>query len=345
MIECEGLALGIALEHKLGQLFVLLHNNAPVRFGKGGRVIWRGNNGFHAKLREPKVEHGAYIFKKIRVGVGKRAAHVIAFSSAGVDQPLELRHYLFPAAVAGIVHTETVMYLLAPIKAQYNVAHFLIGKIYNIVVNKHAVRGKREAEVFVFFLFYAARIGYKLLHNIEIHQRLAAEEVHFKIVPRAGVFNKEVKRALAYLVAHYGPFAMIFTLTCKAIGAVKVACMRNVQAQCLYNARCFGLERARHRLKRIRGKKLARGLQLGYLVIALGNVLGGFVGIFFGYGGYNVRPVRRFKRGNHVVRYVIHGVHRAGAYIKHYIVTAKLILMDHILSFVLKMPPVVGRHS
>lgn len=94
------------------------------------------------------------------------------------------------------------MYLLAPIKAQYNVAHFLIGKIYNVVVNKHAVRGKREAEVFVFFLFYAARIGYKLLHNIEIHQRLAAEEVHFKIVPRAGVFNKEVKRALADLVAH-----------------------------------------------------------------------------------------------------------------------------------------------
>ena len=121
--------------------------------------------------------------------------------------------------------------------------------------------------------------------------------------------------------------------------------MRNVQAQRLYNASRFGLQCACHRLESIGRKKLARGLQLGYLVIALGNVLGGFVGVFFGYGGYNVRPVRRFKRGNHVVRHVIHGVHRAGAYIKHYIVTAKLILMDHILSFVLKMPPVVGRHS
>ena len=345
MIECEGLALGIALEHKLGQLFVLIHNYAPVFLRKCGRVIGRGNNGFHAQFRKAEIEHGAYIFKKIGVSVGKRAAHVIAFFAACIYKPLEFGYYLFPAAVAGIVHAEAVVYLLAPIKAQYNVAHFLIGKIYNVVVNKHAVRGKREAEVFVFFLFYAARIGYKLLHNIEIHQRLAAEEVHFKIVPRAGVFNKEVKRALADLVAHYGPFAMIFTLTCKAIGAAKVACMRNVQAQRLYNASRFGLQRTSHRLESIGRKKLARGLQLGYLVIALGNVLGGFVGIFFGYGGYNVRPVRRFKRGNHVVRHVIHGVHRAGAYIKHYIVTAKFILMDHILSFVLKMPPVIGRHS
>ena len=70
------------------------------------------------------------------------------------------------------------------------------------------------------FLFAGTGIRDKLLYDVEIHQRFAAEEVDFQIVTRAGMFEQEIKRLLADLKGHESAVAVVLALACKAVGAV-----------------------------------------------------------------------------------------------------------------------------
>ena len=181
--------------------------------------------------------------------MGKGSAHIVIFAAARLDEFLKLRNDFFPASVSCIINAVAVVNLLAAVKAQNNVAHLTVCKVYHIIVNKHSVGGEGKAEIFALFLFNASCVLHKLFHNVKVHQRFAAEKVHLKIAPCSGVFNEEIERPLSDIKAHEGSFSVILSLRGKAIGAVEVAGVGNVQAKRLDNARGTRLKLACHRLK------------------------------------------------------------------------------------------------
>ena len=54
----------------------------------------------------------------------------------------------------------------------------LVYEIYLIIVKQQSVSGYGKTEVFIILLFNAAGIFNSLLHNVKVHQRFAAKEIH-----------------------------------------------------------------------------------------------------------------------------------------------------------------------
>ena len=160
--------------------------------------------------------------------MGKGTAHIISLTASCLHKLLELGNDSLPASSACVVNTVTVVNLLASVKAQNNVGALAVGEIDNVIVDKHTVGGESEAEILLGFLLNASGISNKLLDYVKIHKRLATEEIDLKIVSCAGIFNKEIKGSLSDLEAHKRSVAVILALTCKAIGAVKVAGVSNM---------------------------------------------------------------------------------------------------------------------
>ena len=264
--------------------------------------------------------------------MGKRTTHVVVLPLTCLHQLLKLGHDPIPTAVARIVYAETVVDLLAPIEAQHHVAALAVGKIDHIVVDLQAVGGEGKAEILMFLLLNGAGIGHQVLHHLEVHQRLTAEEVHLQVAAAAGVLHKEIQRTLTHLKAHDGTLTVILALTCKAVGAVEVAGMGHMEAQGLHHTRRLFLQLTCHRLKGVGGKELSRLLQGNHLSIALGkvslrNVL--TAAVFLLHGGEDLFLRMRFKQTDDVVGHLVHHMDSPRTHIQHHIVTAQFILMNH----------------
>ena len=116
MIEGKRLTRFSALKHFFRQLFVLLHYYRLVLFGKRVRILRVADHRFHTKLCKAQTKHSFYIFKKIGVGVGKSTPHIIVFAAPRLYELLKFRHDFFPAAVAGVIHTQSVVNFLSAVK-------------------------------------------------------------------------------------------------------------------------------------------------------------------------------------------------------------------------------------
>ena len=107
--------------------------------------------------------------------------------------------------------------------------------------------------------------------------------------------------------------------------------MRHVQAERLDHAGGLFLELAGHRLKRVGRKELARIAQGFHLRIAGGDLL--FVHlalVLAGDLGDHLLARLRLKARDDVVGDLVHHMHGAGAHVQHDVVTAELILMNHL---------------
>ena len=220
VVEGKGSALAVALDHKLRELFVLLKNYRQVVLGQLSGVSGRANYRLHAELGKAEVKHDLNVLKKIGVGMRKCTPHIIVFAAARRDQLLKLGNDPVPASVSGIIHSEAVVNLAPAVKTQHHIAHLAVGKVNNVVVNKHSVCRQRKTEVLARLFFNAARIGDKTLYHVEVHQRLAAEKVDLKIAPFARIGYKKIQSLLSHLKAHHRALAVVFSLTGKAVRAV-----------------------------------------------------------------------------------------------------------------------------
>ena len=235
------------------------------------------------------------------------------------------------------------MDLLAAVQTEHHVAALPVGPLDHVVIHQNAVGGQGKAEVLAPLLFHAAGIGYQILHYLEVHQRLAAKEVHFQIASGARVLHEKVQRPLAHLKAHDCPLAVVFSLACKAVRAVQIAGVRDVQAQCLYHAGGLLLELACHGGKGIGGKELACLLQPHHLLIAVLQLIGGDFGVSFAHLLQHCFLAVFFKQPDDVVGYFVHYVHRTGTNVQHDVIAAQLILMNHpVVSFIMKNAAGVG---
>ena len=212
---------------------------------------------------------------------------------------------------------------------------FPVAEVDHVVVDEHAVGGEGEAEILVVLLFDAPGVGHQVLHHLEVHQGLAAEEVHLQVPPGAGIFDEEVQGPLAHLKGHHRPLAVVLTLAGEAVGAVEVAGVGNVQAQSLHHTGSLFLQLIRHGLVGVGDEELFSFLQRNHLLVAFGDIgFGdiGAVGEFFSHGGKDRFLVVIFKHGDDFVSYLVHGVDGAGANVQHDIVAAQFILMYHRIS-------------
>ena len=177
----------------------------------------------------------------------------------------------------------------------------------------------------VFLFFDAAGIGNQPLDHVEVHQRFAAEKVHLQIVAGTGVFHQKVQRTLAHLKRHQRTITMVFSLTGKAVGAIEIAGVGNVQAKRLDHAGGLGLQLARHGGKGILGEQLSRRFQPGDLVVTFADLIRRHTVcalILFPQFFNNGVTALCFKQRDHVVSQFVHGMYRTGANVQHNIVTA-----------------------
>ena len=136
-----------------------------------------------------------------------------------------------------------------------HIAHFLIGKLDDLVIEQHAVGGQCESKVLVTFFFSAASVSNQFFHNVEVEQRFAAEEIYFQVAPGAGVFDEPVQRTLAGFVVHKSLFSVVFSLSCKAVAAGHIAGVGYVEADGFYYRLTF-LEQFRLSCKEVTGEQL-----------------------------------------------------------------------------------------
>ena len=141
--------------------------------------------------------------------------------------------------MAGVVLAEAVVDFLAAVQAQDHVVALLVAEVDDIIVNEHAVGGHGEAEVLIVDLLLLTAVGNQLFDHVKVHQRFAAKKVHFKVAAGAGVFDQEVHGTLAHFKAHQRTVALIAALRSKAVGAVQVAGVCNMQAQGLDHGVAF----------------------------------------------------------------------------------------------------------
>ena len=199
--------------------------------GEGAGVGGLGDDRFHAQLREAEVGHVEDVVGEVGIVVGVGAAHIVVLVAALLHELLKFRDDGVIAAMAGVVLAEAVMDFLAAVEAQHDVVALLVAEVDDIVVDEHTVGGHGEAEVLVVDLLLLAAVGDELFDHVEVHQRLASEEIDLEVAAGAGVLDEEVHGPLAYLKAHQGAVTLIAALRGEAVGAVEVAGVGDVEAE------------------------------------------------------------------------------------------------------------------
>ena len=116
---------------------------------------------------------------KIVVSVG--ASHIIALASTFLCKFLELGKYYVITSFAVSGWTHVVMYFFSSIYAEYHVRHLSVGKFHDLIIQKHSVGREGKSELLVILLLKTSSVLNCLLHNIPVHKRLAAKEIHFKV--------------------------------------------------------------------------------------------------------------------------------------------------------------------
>ena len=249
--------------------------------------------------------------------MSKRSAHIIIPAASRLNKVLEFRDNFFPASVARIVNAILVMNFFSAVKAENNIAHFAVGKVYNAFVNKHSVGGESKAKVLALFFLDAARVFDELFDHLKVHKRFAAEKVNLEIASRTRIFDEKVEGALSDLKAHKGAFAVILSLAGETVRTVKVTGMRNVQTKSLYYPRGFRFESACHRFELIFCKKLVIFGKLTDLAITFLDVRYGNIGILCRHFVNDVGFVIVFEHRNYVISEFVDNVNRARTYVEN----------------------------
>ena len=78
-------------------------------------------------------------------------------------------------------------------------------------------------------------VGYQIFHDLPVHQRLAAEEIHFQVPALPGIRDQEVQRFLSDLIGHQRPAPMVFAFFREAVFTRQVAVVGDVEAERLHH--------------------------------------------------------------------------------------------------------------
>ena len=330
VVEREAVSGLFSPEHLLREELILLFQDRQIFFGQRQRVAGLADDRFHGEFPEPEVRHCEDVVREVGIEMSEGAAHVVVLPAAGLHQFLEFRDDPLPAAVAGIVDAGAVVDLFASVEAQDHVRHLFVAVVDDVVVDEHAVRRDREAEVFPRLLLDGPAVIDGLFDDIPVHEGLAAEEVDFEVPPCPGMGHEEVHRLFGHFKAHERPVAVVLALAREAVFAVEVAGVGDVEAQGLDDVTAAFFELAGEGFIGVRGVELLVIFEVAYIADALEDLV--LVDIFafpvlLHHGGDDLLlRVVRVQRDD-VVGDVVHRVDRPRTGIEYDVVPVQFILM------------------
>ena len=133
------------------------------------------------------------------------------------------------------------MNLFSSVEGEDDVFHFLVEKFNRLVVQKERIGRSREQE-------FLSDLGGLLLGVIDglfehgkIHERFAAEKVHFEDLALPAVCDEEIHRRLSGLLAHELAGGVIRALVRKAVAAAKIAVVADMNTERLYLVALHGI--------------------------------------------------------------------------------------------------------
>ena len=78
-------------------------------------------------------------------------------------------------------------------------------------------------------------VSYQVLHDLPVHQRLAAEEIHFQVPALSGILDQEIQRFLSHLIGHKRPASVVFAFFREAVFTRQVAVVGDVETERLHH--------------------------------------------------------------------------------------------------------------
>ena len=87
--------------------------------------------------------------------------------------------------------------------------------------------------MFVVDLLLFPAVSHQVFHDLPVHQRFPAEEIHLQVSPLPGIGDQEVQRLFSHFIGHKRPPPVVFSFFSEAVFTGEIAVVCNVQAQCL----------------------------------------------------------------------------------------------------------------
>ncbi len=148
------------------------------------------------------------------------SADIIAKFPTRFGKLLKLRHNGRIAADARNIFPKAVVDLGPSVEAHDDIVLLAVAKVDHLIVHQHAVCRQRKAELFVMLLFFTAAVGDKLFADFPIHKGLTAKEINLKVCSVPRICDEKVECLFSNFKGHQCPFALILSLTGKAVIAV-----------------------------------------------------------------------------------------------------------------------------
>ena len=174
------------------------------------------------------------IIGEVKIIFCKCTADIIFLVPSLGDKLLILRNDYIIAALFIDSRAQTVVYFFSAVERENDVRHLAIDKINAVIVEQNAVCSHCETEVLVVLFLDRPCILNNFFHDIEIHKRLAAEEIKLEIMSVCRMFDKKIYRSLADLERHELSAVAEIALSGKAILTAEIAVVRYVEAHRLY---------------------------------------------------------------------------------------------------------------
>ncbi len=310
--EVEPLAVGTAIQIDLRQPVILRLDGRQIFFLQGIFLAWIGHHRLNGQLLEAFICQIKHIVAEVLVVAGEGAPNVVLLVPTLFGKFLGFFHNQLIAALAVDGRTHPVVHFRPAVDGDDHIAHFLVQEIHDFIVHQHTVGGDGELELLVLFLFDGAAVFHQPLHHREIHQRFAAEEVHFQVLPLAALFHQPVQGSLAHFIGQQLPLAHAkIAGGGKAVLAAQVAVVGGMEAQCLDHAGLIQL----YVCIIIRGIQGAQLFQLTHLADDLLQLI--CIVLFLQLCHDLLRGVI-VPQVQHIVSHIIQRMHGAAAYIQHH---------------------------
>ena len=117
------------------------------------------------------------IIGKIKIILRKCTADIIFLVPSLGDKLLILRNDYVIAALFIDSRAQTVVYFFSAVERENDVRHLAVDKINTVIVEQNTVCSHCETEILIVLFLDRSCILDDFFNNIEIHERLAAEEV------------------------------------------------------------------------------------------------------------------------------------------------------------------------
>ncbi len=271
---------------------------------------------------------------EIRVEVGEGSAHIIIPVAARSHKALEIRDNPVVGSPAGPVDPETVVHFLPSVQRKHDVIALPVRPLRHLIVKSDSVRGQRKPEILVVLLLDGSGVRHRLFADVEIHQRLAPEEVHLQITAASGMLNQKVDGPPGRLEGHKALISVKCSLRREAVGAVQVAGVCDEKTERL-DHRILTAEVAGRLLITVRRKQLSRGSQFFDVAEGIPDILLRCLRVHAAQLFDRLRLIlSRVDEMDRVIGKPVRDMHAGAVDVKDDVVSVHLILVNH--AFLLK---------